>query len=175
MNKKAWMINFVEEDGEDLKITLIRGETKMLVWNVNTDLFSILELRIILSILGKTTPSEKSWREKLANFIIYQEETKMKKKEMSKKLNEERLSKLKENEKGEYKSKCTILKNPDRIEYEMNGRKVFLRLDYLLYSSISRLENVIEIPKNSEILEELEAMEKCKEALEEPKSRNVHK
>ena len=174
-NKKAWMIKSVEEDGEDLKIMLISGDIKMLKWNVNTDLFSILELRRILSLLGKTTPSEKSWREKLANFIIYKEERKLKKKELSKKLNEERLSKLKEKEKGEYKSKCRILKNPDRIEYEMNGRKVFLRLEYLLYSSISRLEYVIEILKYSDILEELEAMEKCKEALEELKSRNVHK
>ena len=39
LNKKAWMIKSVEEDGEDLKITLITRDTKMLVWNVNTDLF----------------------------------------------------------------------------------------------------------------------------------------
>ena len=51
----------------------------------------------------------------------------------------------------------------------MNVRKVLLILDNLLYSSISRLENVIEILKDSDIVEELEAMKKCKEAFEELK------
>ena len=60
---------------------------------------------------------------------------------MSRKLKEERLRNLKELEKERTKSKCRILKNPDRIEYEKNGiRKVFLRLKYLLYSSVSKLE-----------------------------------
>ena len=52
-NKKAWMINSIEEDGENLKIKLISGDTKMLIWNVNTNLFSNLELRRIISLLGR--------------------------------------------------------------------------------------------------------------------------
>ena len=44
------------------------------------------------------------------------------------------MRKLKELEKQITKSKCRILKNPDKIEYEKNRRKkVFLRLEYLLY------------------------------------------
>ena len=93
---------------------------------------------------------------------------------MSRKLKEERLTKLREQEKVKTKSKCRILKNPDRIEYEKNGRKVFLRLEYLIYSSIPILEEAIEMLKDYAMLEELEAMEKYKEALVELKSRNVH-
>ena len=70
--------------------------------------------------------------------------------------------------------KCRVLKNPNRIVYEKNGRKEFLILEYLLYSSIPKLEEVFEELKDSVILEELEAMEKCKQALEKLKSRNVH-
>ena len=136
--KKDWMIKSVEEDDENMKIMLISGDIKMLIWNVNTDLFLISELRRIISLLGRTTPSEKNWRERLANFIIYKEERKLKKKELSRKLNEAILSKHKEKKKEKIKSKCRILKNPDMIEYEKNGRKVFLILEYLIYSSISK-------------------------------------
>ena len=89
-HKKSWMINSGEKDGENLKIKLISGDTNMLIWNVNTDLFSDIELRRIISLLGRTSPSEKNWRERLASFIIYKEEKKPKKKELSRKLKEER-------------------------------------------------------------------------------------
>ena len=84
------------------------------------------------------------------------------------------MRKLKEMEKERTKRKCRVLKNPDIIEYEKNGRNVFLKLKYLLYSSISKLEEAIEELKESDILEELEVMEKCKEGLEKLKSKNVH-
>ena len=51
---------------------------------------------------------------------------------------------------------------------------MFLILEYLLYSYIPKLEEAIEEMKDSFILEELEAMKKCKQALEKLKSRNVH-
>ena len=173
-NKKTWMISSVEEDGENLKVKLISGDIRMLNWNVNTNLFSNVELRRIIRLLVKTTPSEKDWREKLANLIIYREERKMKKNELSRKLSKEKMRKLEEMEKERTKRMCRILKNSNIIEYEKNGRKVFLILEYLLYSSISKLEEAIKELKDSDILEELDAMEKCKEALEKLKSRNVH-
>ena len=52
---------------------------------------------------------------------------------------------------------------------------MFLRLEYLIYSSILKLEEAIEELKDySVILEELEAIEKCKQDLEKLKSRNAH-
>ena len=54
-NKKAWVIKSIEEDGEVLKIMLISRDIKMLKWIVNTDRFSILELRRILSLLGNNS------------------------------------------------------------------------------------------------------------------------
>ena len=48
----------------------------MLVRNINTDLFSNMELRRIISLLGRTTPSEKNRRERLASLIVYKEKRK---------------------------------------------------------------------------------------------------
>ena len=139
-NKKAWMISYVEEDGENLKVKMISGDIRMLTWNVTANLFPNVELRKVISLLGITTPSEKDWREKLANLIIYREEMKLKKKEMSRKISEERRRNLEQMEKEITEGKCRVLKNPDIIIYEKNRRNVFVILEYLLYSCISKLE-----------------------------------
>ena len=84
----------MKEDGENLIVKMIYGDIRMLTWNVTTNLFSNVELRRVISLLGRTTPNEKEWREKLANLIIYREERTLKKKELSRKINEERRRKL---------------------------------------------------------------------------------
>ena len=52
-NKKAWMISLMEEDGKDLKIKLISGDTRKLIWNHTTHGFSNIELRRVISLLGR--------------------------------------------------------------------------------------------------------------------------
>ena len=64
---------YVEEDGENLKVKLISGDIRMLTWNITTNMFSNVELMRVIRLLGRTTPSEKEWGEKLANLIIYKE------------------------------------------------------------------------------------------------------
>ena len=123
------MISSMEEDGENMKVRMIFGDIRMLTWNVNSSLFSNVELRKVISLLGRTTPNEKYWSEKLENLIIYREERKLKKKELSGNINKERRRKLEEMERERTKGKCKVLKNPDKIIYEKNGRKVFLRLE----------------------------------------------
>ena len=63
-NKKSWMINSVEEDGDNMKIKFKSGDIRMLTLNITTNLFSNMELRRVISFLCRTTPSEKEWREK---------------------------------------------------------------------------------------------------------------
>ena len=69
----------------------------------------------------------KSGEKNLANLIIYREERKLKKKELSKKIIEEIRRKLEQmiiqGERARAECKCRVLKNPDKIEYEKNGRK----------------------------------------------------
>ena len=122
------MISSMEEDGENLKIKLISGDIRMLIWNFTTNEFSNIGLMRIISLLSKTSPKEKGWREKLAHLIIYREERKLKKKKLSKKMVEERRKKLEhifiQGERSRAKGKCRILKNPERIGFYKNGRKV---------------------------------------------------
>ena len=80
------MINSVEEDGDNLKIKLKSGDIRMLTWNITTNLFSNVDLRRVMSLLGRTTLGEKEWRENLENLIIYRDKRKLKKKELSKKI-----------------------------------------------------------------------------------------
>ena len=110
----------------------------MLTWNVNTYLFSNMKLRRIISPLGRTTPSEKNWRENLANFFYLQRRKKAEEEGVVQENSyEERMRKLEEMEKERTKRKVqNSAKNPDIIEYEKNGRKVFLILEYHIYSSI---------------------------------------
>ena len=53
------MITSVEMMGEELKIKLNLIYIRMLVWKYNTKEFSNVELRRIISLLGKTSPAEK--------------------------------------------------------------------------------------------------------------------
>ena len=115
------MISYVEEDGENLKVKLIFEDIRMLTWNITTNLFSKVELRRVISLLGRTTPSEKEWKEKLANLIIYREERKLKKKKLSRKISEEIIRKLDkmviQGERAKNEGKCRVMKNPDITEY----------------------------------------------------------
>ena len=58
-NKKAWMIKSIEEDSDNLKIKLKSEDIRMLTWNITTHLFSNVEIRRVISLLGRITPSEK--------------------------------------------------------------------------------------------------------------------
>ena len=109
----------------------------MLIWEYTTKEFSNVELRIIISLLGKPSPEEKRWKERLTELIVYREDIKLKKKKMSKKISEDRTKKLEEminqSEKARAEGKYGTLNNPDKIEFLKKGRIVSLRLEHLIY------------------------------------------
>ena len=167
-NKKAWMISSVEIMSEELKIKYNSEDIRMLIWEYTTKKFSNIKLRRIISLLGKTSLEEKRCKEKLEELIVYREDKKLKKKELSKKISEEQRKKLEEmfnqSEKTRAKEKCRILNNPDMIEFLKKGRKISLRLEHLIYYLVSILEEPIEELKDSLLWEELKVAERCREA-----------
>ena len=110
------MISSVEIADEELKIKLNSIDIRMLIWEYTTKKFSNVKLRRIISLLGKISPEEKRWREKLAELIVYREDIKLKKKEVSKKNLEERRKKLK---------KIWIQSEKARAEWEMQNSQKF--------------------------------------------------
>ena len=116
---------------------------------------------------------KKRWREKLAELIVYKENRKLKRNELSKNISEERRKKLEylfnQSEKVRAERKCRILNNPDRIEFLKKGRKISLRMKHLIYYPVSRLEEPIEELKNSLLWENLETAERCGKAIKKTK------
>ena len=83
--KKAWMIKSVEIEGDQLKVNLISGDIRMLIWGYKTKEFSNIEVKRVISLLGRTTHVEKLWRERLDELIIHREDMKLKKKRLKQK------------------------------------------------------------------------------------------
>ena len=91
------MINTVEIEEDQLKVNLISEDIRMLILGYKTNELSNIEVKRVISLLGRTTPVEKLWRERLVGLIIHREEMKLKKKKRIKqKKSEEREKYLRE-------------------------------------------------------------------------------